>query len=141
MRGGECQHRPFPLQSSTVRVPNYREKDKVILLDSIYAVLGHAHQLNSFLVPMWTYLVRWTLATVFKLLLLSVSMPLGYFWGFGIIAPFLVLILLSVPQIHPANSLLGITTPDWNQLVSVLYWGYSGLDATGVYASEIASPQ
>ncbi|KAI9914212.1 hypothetical protein PsorP6_004888 [Peronosclerospora sorghi] len=58
-----------------------------------------------------------------------------------IIAPFLVLILLNVPQIQPSNLFVPSLTPDLNQLVGVLYWGYSGFDAMGAYASDIASPQ
>jgi amino acid transporter len=31
--------------------------------------------------------------------------------------------------------------PEWSQLVSVLYWSYSGFDAAGAYASEIDEPR
>lgn len=115
-----------------------------LMVDTVYAVLSGPHEVRSFLVPSWMYAVRVTVATVFMVPTIFSIDTVGRFLlvlGLAAISPFIVLVLASVPQIDPRNWFLVSAAPKWSQLVSVLYWSYSGFDAAGAYASEIDSPR
>ncbi|KAH7460106.1 putative polyamine transporter [Phytophthora ramorum] len=115
-----------------------------LMVDSVYAVLSGPHELHSFMVPTWMYLVRVTVATVFMLPTIFSIDAVGRFLlvlGLAMVAPFVVLVVVSAPQINTANWFIVSASPQWSQLVSVLYWSYSGFDAAGAYASEIDSPR
>ncbi|EQC36946.1 hypothetical protein SDRG_05771 [Saprolegnia diclina VS20] len=55
--------------------------------------------------------------------------------------PFLVMVFVAIPQIEPANWFVISDERNWTQLISVLYWNYSGFDAAGAYAGEIQDPK
>ncbi|KAF0720612.1 Aste57867_169 [Aphanomyces stellatus] len=55
--------------------------------------------------------------------------------------PFLVMVFVAIPQINPSNWLAVNENRNWVNLVSVLYWNYSGFDAAGAYAGEIVDPK
>ncbi|RLN54992.1 hypothetical protein BBJ28_00023060, partial [Nothophytophthora sp. Chile5] len=117
-----------------------------LMVDSVYAVVAgpHADPLRSFMVPTWMYLVRVTVATMFMLPTIFSIDAVGRFLlvlGLAMVAPFVVLVIVSVPQLNPDNWFVVSPTPHWSQLASVLYWSYSGFDAAGAYASEIESPR
>ncbi|KAK1935686.1 putative polyamine transporter [Phytophthora citrophthora] len=115
-----------------------------LMVDSVYAVLVGPQELHSFMVPTWMYLVRVTVATVFMLPTIFSIDAVGRFLlllGLAMVALFVVLVVVSLPQIEPANWFVVSDAPRWSQLVSVLYWSYSGFDAAGAYASEIDSPR
>ncbi|KAF4317753.1 hypothetical protein BBO99_00005922 [Phytophthora kernoviae] len=120
-----------------------------LMVDTVYAVLAgpEAHPsdaLRSYMVPTWMYLVRVSVATIFMLPTIFSIDAVGRFLlvlGLAMVAPFVVLVVVSVPQIDPANWFVISDTPRWSQLLSVLYWSYSGFDAAGAYASEIDSPR
>jgi amino acid transporter len=118
-----------------------------LMVDSVYAVLvgpAASTTINSYVVPYWMYLVRVTVATVFMLPTIYSIDAVGRFLlvlGIAMVLPFLVLLVVSVPQIDPHNWLAVRADPNWSQLVSVLYWSYSGFDAAGAYAGEIDDPR
>uniref|UniRef100_K3W970 Amino acid permease/ SLC12A domain-containing protein n=1 Tax=Globisporangium ultimum (strain ATCC 200006 / CBS 805.95 / DAOM BR144) TaxID=431595 RepID=K3W970_GLOUD len=117
-----------------------------LMVDSVFAVLVGPDRgtVKTFLVPLWMYIVRCIVATAFMLPTIYSIDAVGRFLlvlGIAMIFPFIVLVLVSVPQIDPTNWLVVRDEPKWSQLVSVLYWSYSGFDAAGAYASEIDSPR
>lgn len=118
-----------------------------LMVDSVYAVLvgpAVANATSTFFVPPWMYTVRMCVATVFMLPTIYSIDAVGRFLlllGIAMIFPFVVLVVVSVPQVVPAHWVVVRTDPHWSQLVSVLYWSYSGFDAAGAYASEIDAPR
>lgn len=119
-----------------------------LMVDSIYAALvgpaEAARAAGSVMVPHWMYLVRVTVASVFMLPTIVSIDAVGRFLlvlGLAMICPFVVLVYVSIPQIDTDNWFVVRENPQWSQLISVLYWSYSGFDAAGAYASEIDSPR
>ncbi|CAK4071633.1 unnamed protein product [Aphanomyces euteiches] len=55
--------------------------------------------------------------------------------------PFLVMVFVAIPQINPSHWLVVNENRNWVNLISVLYWNYSGFDAAGAYAGEIVDPK
>ncbi|RHZ28286.1 hypothetical protein DYB37_007423 [Aphanomyces astaci] len=55
--------------------------------------------------------------------------------------PFVVLVVVAIPQVNPSNWLVVSEDRNWVNLISVLYWNYSGFDAAGAYAGEIVDPK
>ncbi|CEG38508.1 amino acid-polyamine-organocation family [Plasmopara halstedii] len=115
-----------------------------LMVDSVYAVLSGPYEMRTFLVPSWMYFVRVSVATVFMIPTIFSIDAVGRFLlvlGLAMVAPFVVLVIVSVPQIDTNNWFVISAAPRWSQLVSVLYWSYSGFDAAGAYASEIDLPR
>lgn len=116
-----------------------------LMVDSVYAVLvGPDAGVKTFLVPLWMYIVRVSVATAFMLPTIYSIDAVGRFLlvlGIAMIFPFVVLVVVAAPQVETTNWLVVRDEPKWSQLVSVLYWSYSGFDAAGAYASEIDAPR
>lgn len=116
-----------------------------LMVDSVYAVLvGPEAAVNSVLVPLWMYIVRVSMATLLMLPTLYSIDAVGRFLlllGIAMVFPFVVMVASSIPQVDPSNWLVVRPERDWSQLISVLYWSYSGFDAAGAYASEIDQPR
>ncbi|DAZ95092.1 TPA: hypothetical protein N0F65_001694 [Lagenidium giganteum] len=116
-----------------------------LMVDSIYAVFAGPEEntIKTVMVPLWMYMVRLSVATVFMLPTIYSIDAVGRFLlllGVLVIMPFIVLIVMAVPQVDPSNWFVVRPEQDWSQLVSVLYWCYSGFDAAGAYAGEIDQP-
>lgn len=117
-----------------------------LMVDSIVAaLLGPEYTLKTVIVPLWMYLIRLTACTLFMLPTLRSIDVVGRFLavlGFLMIMPFFVLVYTSIPQINVDNWF--IVKPEgreYRELLSVLYWSYTGFDAAGAYASEIGNPR
>ena len=57
-----------------------------------------------------------------------------------VLAPFVVMLALGLPQVSPANWLQRTAVTDWPLLLSVLLWNTSGWDNAGCCAGEVSAP-
>ncbi|KAJ0400563.1 hypothetical protein ATCC90586_007306 [Pythium insidiosum] len=116
-----------------------------LMVDSVVAVLFGPNAIaKSYVVPWWMYLMRLSVATVFMLPTIHSIDAVGRFLlvlGVAVIMPFFFLVFDAIPSINVDNLTVMKPDPDWSQLISVLYWCYSGFDAAGAYASEIDQPR
>ena len=65
--------------------------------------------------------------------------------GVAILLPFLVFVLVGLPQVEPQRWLEGpspdATFTDFCAFVTLLYWNYSGADQVSTFASEVQNPK
>jgi amino acid transporter len=116
-----------------------------LMVDSIHAVLvGPEVVEKTLIVPLWMYIVRLIVATMFMLPTIFSIDAVGRFLlvlGIAMVLPFIVLVVVAIPQVNPANWFLISPEPDFRRLFSMLYWSYSGFDAAGAYAGAIDDPR
>ena len=113
--------------------------------NALYPVMfvDYLAYLRGEMAPLERWLIAATLVSVITWLNLRgirlVGMLSVLFTGL-VLAPFVVMLVIGLPQVSPANWLQRTSSTDWPLLLSVLLWNTSGFDNAGCCAGEVKAP-